>query len=103
LLVKVKSPGFAPFIVIEVMCSAALPVLVIVRVWAALLEPCAIVGKTIDVGLNETAARGIGVPLPVPVIAISCGESGASSLTIRLAVRAPLPSGENVAHMTHVP
>ena len=93
LLVKVKSEGLGPPRETDETWSAAVPVLMTVRIWAAPVVPCVIVGKEGTVGENVMAGAGA---TPVPVRARVCGLPGALSTTWKVAESGPALAGVKV-------
>lgn len=90
-----KSPALAPPSAMPLMFKRAPPVLPMVTVIAALVAPCAVLGKPIvPLGVKVTTGALGGVP--VPVKATNCGLPLALSATARLAVRAPVADGVKV-------
>src|ERR1700730_506803 len=87
---------FVPPRVMEAMCSGPVPELVRVMILAATATPCVTVPKETLLGVSFTTGVPGGGDAPVPVNCTDWGETGASSLMVRLAVRWPAPSGENV-------
>jgi len=97
----VKSPGLAPERVTADTTRLALPMLVAVMFWAALVVAVWMLGgeNDSDAGLNDTLEAGDATPLVVMVT--FCGVSAASSIKCRLAVRAPVPPGVTVISTVH--
>jgi hypothetical protein len=81
------------------MVSEALPVLVKVTVWAALVVFSACPAKVNEVG--EKVAIGAAA-VPVPVRATVCGLPAALSATAREALRAPVAEGVKVTLMVQL-
>src|SRR5712692_192041 len=81
------------------MCSGAVPELVSVTLCGPAEVPCVTVPKVTVLGLRVTAGLPGGGAWPVPVSGTDCGELGASSAMVMLAVRCPAPSGEKVTLM----
>ena len=98
-VVITKSDGLAPARVTDEMCNAVVPLLVSVTVCNALATPCVVAGKETVEELKLTADCEA---IPVPDSEIFCGELGASSLMVMVAVREPAPSGVNVTSMVQV-
>ncbi len=101
-LVNVKSSRFAPPRAIDEICTEAEPVLVRVTFCGPLVTPCVTDGKETVPGARVRAGLLTGCPVPVPLSWAACGESGASSVMEMLAVRRPLPNGENAAPIAQV-
>jgi len=92
-LVSVKSLEFVPVMLIEVMLSAALPVLDRVIAWLALAVPTVCEANIRLVGARLTF--GAVEALPVPVSGTVCGLPVALSATDKLAVSVPVAVGLN--------
>jgi len=95
---KLNSFMFAPPNATPVMCRAAVPVFFTVTLIGALV-PCVIVPKSGLLGVTVTAAEGGAIAFPLTLMA--WGESGASSVSITLAVRNPAASDKNVTVIAH--
>jgi hypothetical protein len=99
---SVKSPALAPVTAMLVMLNAALPVLLRVTVWAALVMAIGSLPKARLEG--ETPATGLLVPdppvplllVPVPVRVTDCGLPLALSVRVRAALRDPAAAGVKV-------
>src|SRR5438445_10428530 len=96
--VKLNSLPFAPPSTTPVMCSVAVPVFFTVT-FIGVLVPCVVVPKSGLLGFTNTA--GDGAALVFPLTAMTWGEPGASSVSVRLAVRNRAASGVNVTVMIH--
>jgi len=97
LLVCAKSP----LLLIPVMLSAALPVLVRVKAWAALVVFTTRLPNTTFA--EDRLAPGTGVFTPVPLRVACCGLPLASSLTLRVPLRAPTALGVKVTVSVQLP
>ena|SRR5215471_8882971 len=84
LLVRLNSEALGPLNDTEETCSAAFPELLTVTVCAVLDVPCVVAGK--DGTAGEKLMAGT-TAMPVPVRPTVCGAPGASSITIKFAVR----------------
>ena len=80
--------------------SAPVPVLVRVTVCPGLVVPTNCVANVKLVGFSDTA--GLPELTPVPDTASDSGLSGALSVMLRLAERAPVAAGVNDTLMVHV-
>jgi len=98
-LLEAKSPGLPPVIEKELMERAAVPVLVMVRVWAGLVAPTFWETK-LRLGAERVTA-GEGAP-PVPFRVTDWGEAGALSENKTFVVRRPAAVGVNVTVTVHV-
>jgi hypothetical protein len=87
-------PGLAPVSPIELMVSAAVPVLVSVKVCGALVVRRGTVPKFADVGVKLTLAC-----TPVPVRVTTCGLVTSESLMVSVPVRTPVVVGANTMLM----
>ena len=85
---KGKSAAFVPAMVMLFSVSDELPVFVRVVVWTALVEPTGMVPKLSVEGVRVAAADP-----PVPVRGNWCGDPGALSERVRLALRTPVACG----------
>ena len=95
-LFMLKSAGLPPLNLREEKCRGALPELVIVMFCCGLV----VASATPE---NETAAEErvtAGRP-PVPVSWAVCGELGASSAIVSVAVRVPRAEGANITATVH--
>ena len=92
-LVWTKSLALVPVSARLVMLKAALPVLLRVRVWAALVVPTDWLAKVRLVGERLATPA---VPAPVPERLTVCGLPLALSVMLTEAVRLPLAEGLNV-------
>src|SRR5260370_7800231 len=81
------------------MCSGAEPELVSATLCGPAEVPCVTVPNATALGLRVTTGLPGGGAWPVPVSGTDCGELGASSAMVTLAVRCPAPSGANVTLM----
>src|SRR5260370_1665746 len=81
-----------------VRCRAGVPVF-FTGTFLGVLVPCVVGPKPGLVGFTTTA--GAGAALAFPLTAMTWGEPGASSVSVRLAVRNPAASGVNVTVMVH--
>jgi hypothetical protein len=93
-VVRVKSAGLVPVMVMLVMLNAPVPELVSVTAVPALVEPSFVTEKATDVGASVTAGA-----VPVPVRAAVWGLFGALSVMVTLADLAPVAVGVNVTLM----
>jgi hypothetical protein len=93
-LVSAKLLEFAPPIVMPVMERLALPVLVTVTVWTALVVPA--VAEKLSAVLGRRLTTGAGAGFAVPLSATVCGEPDALSATDSIAVSLPAELGEKV-------
>src|SRR5579862_2978397 len=100
LALTLKSPALLPPSVTLVMCRLADPVLVMVIVWAALVEPTPWLLKLRLPGLK--LIPGVGT-VPVPPSATLCGLAGALSVNDSEALRLPAAPGVKVRLTLHVP
>jgi hypothetical protein len=92
LLVSAKSPDA----VIEVTDRAAVPELVSVTVWAALVMPSACGANVRLVGESVTVGAVTAETAPVPLKATVCGEPLALSVIVTAPVRVPAAVGVKV-------
>ncbi len=97
LLVWAKSPEAA----IEVMASAAVPVLLTVTACAVLVVPVVWDAKVRLVGESVTAGAGVPELAPVPLRPTVCGDPVALSVIVNVPPRVPVPVGENVTEIEH--
>src|SRR5260370_38203933 len=81
------------------MCSGAEPELVSATLCGAAEVPWVTVPNGTALGLRVTTGLPGGGAWPVPVSGTDCGELGASSAMVTLAVGCPAPSGANVTLM----
>ena len=88
-LVNGKSAGFAPVTVTVRFDSVALPVFVIVRVCAALVDAISCCANVSPASLSTAA----GIPRPIPVTVALCGEPAASLVIVNDALRDPGTGG----------
>src|ERR1035437_2073806 len=88
-LVWKKSPVAATWVTV----NAAVPLLVSVTCWAALLLPTTWLVKESDEGLNATWGTAA---CPVPKMLIDCGEPVALSVTLSFPPRVPAAVGAKV-------
>src|SRR5215831_7980697 len=93
-----KSPGLAPPVETGLTCRSAVPVLVMVTVWAALAVPTAWPPNASELVLRDSVGW-----VPVPLRPTCCGESAALSEIISVPVRPPVCVGVNVTLIVHVP
>src|SRR6266849_6933226 len=93
------TPAFVPPRTTEEMCSGAEPELVSATLCGPAEVPCVTVPNATALGLRVTTGLPGGGAWPVPVSGTDCGELGASSAMVTLAVRCPAPSGANVTLM----
>src|SRR5437879_6525279 len=91
-LVCAKSPGLTPASVMLVMVIAVVPMFFRVTVLAALVVPTVTEPKLTEAGV-------IWAVVPVPVSGTCCGLPAALSVTVKLALRAPVVEGLNVRLM----
>ena len=84
---------------IELIVSGAVPVLVSVTFWGALVVPTCCWPKPRLVGASVTAGA---VATPVPLSATVCGVPGALSAMLTEAVRDPAAVGVKVAEMVQL-
>ena len=96
-LVTVKSPGFVPVVVMLAMLRTALPVLVRVTDFVALVVP-----RFWPPKLSDPTERLTAGPLPVPVKATVCGLPGRLSAMLTAAARAPGTVGENFTRIVQL-
>ena len=97
-VVSAKSPALAPVNAKLLMVRAALPVLLRVKVWAALVVLTVWLLK--DKLVVEMPAIG---PVPVPVRLTVCGLPLALSTMLTEAVRLPVAAGVNVTLIVQLP
>src|SRR5437660_901588 len=95
LLVWAKSPALVPVRAMLLMVRAALPLLVSVTAWAALVVLTCWLPKLRLVGLKLTP----GALVPLPLKATVCGLPLALSVILTLALRVPVAVGVNVTLM----
>jgi len=95
--VQAKSLRSAPVMEILARCRVAVPVLLSVTGWDALLVPTRCSPKSKLSGVRLT--RGW---VPFPDSATVCGLPGASSVMVRLPLRAPVVVGEKVTLMVQL-
>ena len=81
--------GSSPVREMLVIVKEEVPALVSVTAWAALVVPRAVEGKVSAAVLRVTES----VAVPVPLSATVCGEPGAVSATLRVALRAAAEAG----------
>src|SRR4029077_4991349 len=98
-LFTLKSLAFVPPMATPAMWSVPVPALVSVMICGAAVTPWVTVPNERLLGVNFTTGVPGGGDAPVPVICADCGEFGASSLMMSVAVRWPTPTGENAAAM----
>jgi hypothetical protein len=75
------------------MCRAVVPEFVTVT-FRGVLVPCVVVPKSGLLGFTTTADDGAAAAFPW--MFMTCGESGASSMSVTAAVRSPAASGVKV-------
>ena len=93
---SVNSFALAPPSTAFVRCNAAVPAFVTVT-FIGVLVPCVLVPKS---GLpGFTTMADVGAEFAVPWTFMRCGESGASSVSVTVAVRNPAARGVNVTEM----
>jgi hypothetical protein len=92
--VCVKSEAFVPPTEIPVIANGAVPELVRVVFWTALVVPTAWLANVRLVGVSVTAGA-----IPLPVSETVCGLPLALSVTDTLALRLPLAVGLNVTEI----
>lgn len=97
-LTRAKSPGFAPPIVTEEMCSVAGPELVSVTICAVLVTPCRVLANVKLPGAIVTAESP---PIPVPVSKEDCVPA-LSVVIVNVACRGPAPVGAKLTLTEHV-
>lgn len=88
-LIWLNEAGLVPVIAIEIRCTAAVPVLVMVTDLAAEIFKCVVVGNARLAVLRVIGGTGVAVPLKEAC----CGDPDALSVTDRVAVRAPVDAG----------
>ena len=88
-----KEVAFVPPTVIELIVTATVLVFFTVTICASLVEPRAVAGKAIEVGVNVMV--GVAAATPVPLSFTDCGEPVALSATDSAAVSAPAAAGLN--------
>ncbi len=89
-VVSLKSPEFVPVMEIPLIVRVSVPVFVSVTVCAAVEVPRAVAANVSVEGERDTVGA-----VPVPDRDMVCGEEAALSLTLSVAVRAPLAVGLN--------
>ena len=94
-VVRTKLFAFVPLMAIELIESAALPVLESVTVCAALVVPVAWLAK-VRLVAESVAAGPLVAVLPVPVSVIVCVVGVALSVTVIVALRVPVAVGLKV-------
>ena len=82
-----------PVNVTAVIVSGEVLVFFTVRAWAALVVPTAVLAKVSVDALSET----VGAAMPVPLRATDWGEPVAESVTLSVAVSAPVATGLRTA------
>jgi hypothetical protein len=102
LFVTLKALAFVPLRATDVMCSDPVPEFVRVTTCPLTAAPCVTVPNEMLVGVNFATGVPGGGAAPVPVNCTDCGESGASSLMVIVAVRCPAAWGANVTTMSQV-
>ena len=90
--VKAKSAD-APVIAAPLSVSVELPELVSVSAWTGLVWPTMVLGKLNELGDSVTCG---GAVAPTPVSVTVCGELGALSVRVTVAVRVPVVCGLKV-------
>jgi hypothetical protein len=96
-VVRVKSAGLVPVMVMLVMLNAPVPAFLRVTAVPALVEPSFVTAKATDVGDSVTAGA-----VPVPVRATAWGLFTALSVMVKLADLAPVAVGVNVTLMVQL-
>jgi hypothetical protein len=91
---RVKSPEAVPVSVSALNVSGAVPLLLTVTDWLALVVATTCDVKVRVVALSEIA--GVGAAVPVPLSVIDDGEPAALCVIARLALRAPTAPGVKV-------
>ncbi len=94
-----KSPLLVPVMPMEVMLSAALPVLLSVTICAALIVPTPWLAKVRLVADKLTIGAGA---VPVPVKVTVCGLPVALSVMLTAALRVPVALGTKVTLMVQL-
>jgi len=97
LLAQLFVSAKSPLMVTVVTFSVAVPEFVSVIDWAPLVVLTTCDAKVSPVGFSRTA----GVPTPVPLNGIVCGEVLVLSVRTRLPLRAPTAVGVKVTEMVH--
>lgn len=97
---RLNSFALAPASTALAMCSAAVPAFVIVT-FIGVLVPCVLVPKSGRPGFTTTAEAGAAFTFPWTFM--TCGESGASSVSVTVAVRSPAARGANVTKTVQAP
>lgn len=97
-LLMLKSPALLPLSATEEKCKAAPPELVTVIFCGGLVVPTATPPN--ETAVEERVTEGAAVPVPVSWTV--CGEFGASSVIVSVAVRTPVADGVNVSATMHV-
>ena len=90
----------SPEVLMPVMFSVAVPVLVIVTVWAGLTSPTATFPKERLEGVTVTAVEAV---TPAPETLIVCGLPAALSVRVNVPVSGLVEEGVKVILMVHVP
>jgi hypothetical protein len=99
LLVAAKSPALGPVMVIFAIIRVPLPELVSDATWAVEVAPTLMLPRESEAGVRAPA----GTPTPVPVSEAVWGLPAALSVTDKVADLAPVPDGEKLTEMAHVP
>ena len=106
--ISVKSAGFVPPMATLEIVKAALPVLLSVTVWAALVMPAGslanerLVAERLADGALLLPLPTVAVAVPVPARETDCELPVALSEMLRVAVRDPLAAGVKVTLIVHV-
>lgn len=96
---RVKSPDAVPVSVSPLKVSAALPLLLTVTDWLALVVPSTCEAKVSVAALSEIC--GVGAAVPEPLSVTADGEPLALCVIVRLALRAPVADGVNASLIVH--
>src|ERR1035438_1455249 len=76
-LISTNEVAFVPPSAMELMVAAAVPVLLTVTTWAALVAAVTVAGKAIEAGVSFTTGAAAAAPVPIRVTV--CGEPVALS------------------------
>src|ERR1017187_1271156 len=99
-LISTNEAAFVPPSAMELMVAAAVPVLLTVTTWAALVAAVTVAGKAIEAGVSFTTGAAAAAPVPIRVTV--CGEPVALSAMDSEAVNAPAAAGLNSTETVQV-
>ena len=97
-----KELALVPVIALDALkVTAAVPVFLMVMVWAAVVVPIGVEANVSEPGVNVRV--GLAEPVAVPLRATVCGELAALSTAWSVAVRLPATRGLKVSVMVQEP